>query len=626
MLNLMRSKFVPDRLLSKETLLYKLGKDSSNHRLSFFACIFVCIFLVSASFLYPKWNVGETEATISWDVMGYYLYLPSFFYDNIFKLNNLQHIIATYHPVDGSPNAFLLPNGNYMMKYSVGMALMYSPFFGVAHIWAQIRNYPQDGFSYPYQVMISFGSLFVSLIGLWFARKNLLRYFNDKVTAVTLVVLVLATNYFNYISYVGPMTHNYLFTIYSIVIWLTSKWYEKPSGLKCSLIGILCGMAVVIRPTEIIILLIPFFWGVQMWREIRNRVFLLWNHFTMLLIATVAFMIPVFIQLLYWKTASGQWLYYSYQDQGFSWNHPHFYYGIFTYKNGWLVYTPVMILALIGFIFLFKNRRDLFWPTFLFTLVNVYIVYSWDIWWYGGSFGSRAMIQSYSILIFPMAAFFNWVGRKKILNSVTVVAVLFCIWLNLLQTYQCHARGIFEAENMTRAYYWRIFGKTRIDPMDKKFLDSKEEMPVADAEALSSISEVKSPAFATMLNSQTYGRDNLAYLSDSIQFTKEFVFPVNCEKGSWFRISAMVFFPEKEWATSNMSRLIAKLYSGSKEVRSNMIRIQRITDENKWQKVFVDIKCSESLDADTLKVSFWNSNGNKKIFIDDLLIEKSGSM
>ncbi|HUM48342.1 MAG TPA: hypothetical protein PLD84_15530, partial [Chitinophagales bacterium] len=186
--------------------------SAGNNRISLYAFFFVCLFLLVAAFFYPKWKIGETEATLSWDVMGYYLYLPSYFYDDISKLHQLPHILETYRPVNGFGNAFQLPNGNYMMKYSLGMSLMYLPFFGIAHLWAQLGGFPADGFSYPYQVMISFGSILVAWIGLWFARKNLLRFFDDRITALVLLVLVLATNYFNYVSFGGPMTHNYLFT------------------------------------------------------------------------------------------------------------------------------------------------------------------------------------------------------------------------------------------------------------------------------------------------------------------------------------------------------------------------------------------------------------------------------
>lgn len=596
---------------------------SKNNRLSFIALLFICVFITVAAFFYPKWNNTYTEATISWDVFGYYLYLPSFFYDDISKLHNFPQIMHAYHPADETGSAFLLPNGNYMMKYSMGMAMMYLPFFYIAHIWAHIAGYPADGFSFPYQVMISFGSLFVAMTGLFFARKSLLKYFDDQRTAIVLLTLVLATNYFNYVSFAGAMSHNYLFTIYSLVIWLTITWYENPSWLKSFLIGFLCGLATVTRPTEIIIVIIPFMWGMQLWKGVPERIHMLWLHRLKILLCAVAFAIPVLPQLIYWKTMSGQWLYYSYQDQGFSWRHPHLYFGMLSYKNGWLVYTPVMTLALAGFVFLFIKRRSIFWAVFFFTVANIYLVYAWDIWWYGGSFGSRAMVQSYAVLIFPLAAFFDGFRKKKMMTAFFGTAVVFCIWLNLLQTYQCHTPGLFEAENMTGAYYWRIFGKTIVQINDKKLLDTDEEMPRKYVAKLATIYEKKSPAFDSLFRVNAFSPLVMMMLGDTVQFTEKITIPVAGNENSWYRASAMVFFPQKEWDMWRMTEFQLFLLTKGTAVKSNMIRIQRVTEEGNWQQVFMDIRCKPDLHADSLKILFWNGMGTKKIFIDDLKVERA---
>ena len=55
-----------------------------------------------------------------------------------------------------------------------------------------------------------------------------------------------------------------------------------------------------------------------------------------------------FIQLAYWKYASGEWLVYSYEDQGFSWLKPHLYEGIFQ-----LSFRLVGVLTIHG---IFTNR------------------------------------------------------------------------------------------------------------------------------------------------------------------------------------------------------------------------------------------------------------------------------
>ena len=51
-------------------------------------CLTTLIILSTAFLFYPKWKKSNTEATLSWDVSGYYLYLPAIFiYKDIKKVS-----------------------------------------------------------------------------------------------------------------------------------------------------------------------------------------------------------------------------------------------------------------------------------------------------------------------------------------------------------------------------------------------------------------------------------------------------------------------------------------------------------------------------------------------------------
>jgi len=104
---------------------------------------------------------------------------------------------------------------------------------------------------------------------------------------------------------------------------------------------------------------------------------------------------------MYWKYVSGNWLLYTYGDQGFDWLCPHFWNGLFSFKAGWLVYSPAMMLAIVGLIPLFKNHRAHFLASIIFLLLFCYSCFSWREWWYGASLGQRAMIQAYPMLAIP---------------------------------------------------------------------------------------------------------------------------------------------------------------------------------------------------------------------------------
>ena len=87
--------------------------------------------------------------------------------------------------------------------------------------------------------------------------------------------------------------------------------------------------------------------------------------FQLFIIIFFAFLVWI-PQLLYWKTVTGNYLFYSYADEGFFFLNPQILKGLFSYRNGWLIYSPVMFFALLGIPFLYRYAKDFFLPVMLF--------------------------------------------------------------------------------------------------------------------------------------------------------------------------------------------------------------------------------------------------------------------
>ncbi len=323
-------------------------------RLAYWFC--AALIVAAAVLYYPKWKQPNTEATLSWDVSGYYLYLPAaLVYKDLKQLKWWGAAEEKYHPGPGMGGAFQHPSGNWVMKYSMGQALQFLPWFTAAHLLAEPLGYPADGFSLPYQAAISWGSLLVALIGLWFLRRVLKMYFSDHVVAAVLVCIVFGTNYLEYASITGAMTHNWLFTLYALLIFSTIRFYQTPAFGWAAAIGLLVGWAVLTRPTEVISAVIPVLWGVGSLAALRERFLFFKNHLLKIALAALVAGGVIFLQSAYWKYATGDWFVYSYQEQGFSWLKPHFSDVLFSARAGWLVYSPMMIFAVVGIFFLWRN-------------------------------------------------------------------------------------------------------------------------------------------------------------------------------------------------------------------------------------------------------------------------------
>ncbi len=584
---------------------------------SLLAWLLCCAMLIGAACWYPKWSNPGTEATISWDVSGYYWYLPAFLiYKDPLKMEFREEIIKKYKPTWDFHQAY--PHGEgFVMKYSMGMALQYLPFFAAGHLWASVSDYPADGFSFPYQAMLHWGSLLVAFLGLWLTRLSLRRYFRDEVAAIVLLLIGIGTNYLNYASIDAALTHNYQFTLFALLIWTTIRWHERPSRAGAIGAGALLGLIALTRPSDLVVALIPLAWG---WDGLKGRLAFWRKHIPELALAVAAAALVGFLQMAYWKFAAGEWLVYSYQDQGFSFLRPHLADVLISYKKGWLVYTPVMVFALAGFIFLW-GKKDLFWPLLAFFLLNFWIVSAWDIWWYGGSFGQRALIQSYAALVFPLAAFAAWAWERKWRMAAFVPAALFCIALNLFQTWQAHFGGL-DPELMNRAYYWQTFFKTSVDPKDQLLLDSNER-PFRRKEEVRTafFTDFERPgADSAQISQDTAFSGALSLKVEPLSSSISYVIGGDFQGASGIRLSGWFFGYKKEWDVWRMGQLHVAWLNKGETIKDGLIRVPRLMESGKWVEIGADFRFPRK-PFDEIRIYFYNPSEVKTVYIDDLKAE-----
>lgn len=401
-------------------------------------------------------NWKKQDRVIEHDVHAYYEYLPLvFIYDDIkieksdYRYGDNYYFIWISHVSE---------KGVKVIKASCGLSILYAPFFFIAHGVALISEYPANGFSEPYKVFLLISTLFYLFIGLNFLKKILLSIgFNDKHSAITILTVGLGTNLLAYSSQSAPNPHTYNFALFAIFIYYTIKWFENQSYKNTIVLAFLLGLISLIRPSNIIIILFFVFYGISSFGDIKTRVLLFKKEFLKLIFFIV---LPILVwspQFWYWKIVSGNFLYYSYNDEGFYFTDPKILEGLFSFRKGWLVYTPLMTFAIVGLFFLKDNLKKFVVPILIFSIVNIYIIFSWWCWWYGGTYGQRVMIDSYAMLAIPLAAFIRYVDGKRIVNYLFYGIALFFIWLNIFQTYQFEYQCL-HYDSMSSKLYFKQFG------------------------------------------------------------------------------------------------------------------------------------------------------------------------
>lgn len=404
-----------------------------------------------------------------WDAFGYYIYLPSIFiYHDYKKLEWIPAIDKKYSVTGGDGiQAQKADNGNYAFKYLGGVAVMELPFFLIAHWVAKDTGYPPDGFSPPYQYIVSFGVILYCLLGIFLLRKILLLYFSDTTTAVTLLAVCLGTNFIEYAAIENGQSHAFIFPLYVLVLYTTIKWHKNPKIIWASLTGYIIGLATISRPTEAIMLFIPLFWGTATKESAAAKWQLIKKYKSHICYAFLFGVIGILPQLIYWKVATGSFIY----DVGSAWDFltPHFRV-LFGWEKGWFIYTPITVFFIVGMFFMkrFPFRKSVLW----FCLLNIYIIIAWREWRYGGSYSTRALMQSYPVFSLAFASFTEKTGKTK-WRWLIYAVFLYLISVNLFQITQ-YRKAIIHYDDMNRLYYSRIYLNPHPTALDMSLLDNDE--------------------------------------------------------------------------------------------------------------------------------------------------------
>jgi hypothetical protein len=592
----------------------------------------IMVVFVSIRLSYPPKNI------LSYDVFGYYLYLPAtFIYDDP-GLKDIRWVKEMNEKYAGAPSLYQIApasDSNYIIRFYAGIAEMYAPFFLAGHLAAQITDYPADGFSKPYQWAIILGGIFYTLAGVLFMRKVLISLFSDAVAAVTLLALFLVSNVFFFCVWGNDAPHVYIFTLYAVILYLTARWYEKPKAWHAIVLGFIMGTAVISRPSEVFIMLVPVLWGIWGFGSIRDKIILIWNRKRDVLLIVLFTALAILPQLIYWKFASGNWIFNSYDDpqSGFNFTHPRFTYVLFGFRKGFYIYSPIMILATIGFYHLYKQKRGLFLPVLVFFLANIYLIscYSSLV-----SYGWRAFVQVHAVLAIPLACFVDSTLRQK--KTVKIIALIFIILMlafNVFKSWQT-MREIIDGSRMTAKYYFNSFFATYPKKVDKSLLlveRSEESREVLQGEENYTRKVLAGFDFESFqggdktwyseqfsrsgTHSYKLGVDNIYYPALEIPFSQ-----ITKSYYAWIRATVWIYKPGDP--SENESLLVIHFNYNYRPYKYRAVSFKNQGlpfEQGQWNKLTIDYLTPEVRTGnDPLKVYIWY-RGQGDVFIDDMVVE-----
>ncbi len=411
------------------------------------------------------------------DEIKYFSYLHSIFFDRDVNFTNEYTYFYQSNPqkyedfkkqVLDKPNEKGLP----INEGPVGSALLWSPFYGVAHVVALVGNavglksFKPDGFSTPYIWAVTLASLFYGFAGLIFSYLFCRNFIPRFYAAFATIIIWLATPVLFYLSLTPPMSHaNSLFMI-SLWLWLWYRsrgWRLEPDGTFVPeqrrgsiwlLLGVLGGLMTMVREQDGTIMIVAALeslwlywhdWGNRKSKiaaspplgENRKSEFLkLFGKNLLFLGGLILGLVPQFIIYLALngrlgpsKTVGDKLQFFNPEVVG------RFGLLLIDPDHGLFWWVPVIILALIGLGLMLRQPRFRFIAVILLAafVAELYISASFQTWTMKGSFGPRRLVGISPAYIVGLAYLAWWLAELKkgwkVNHRVLIISgILFVAW------------------------------------------------------------------------------------------------------------------------------------------------------------------------------------------------------
>lgn len=421
-----------------------------NFRKHFELIFFISLFLFSLLGTSAVYLLRLNGPPIRSDGMGYYVYLPSVFIYNDISLNKFVDAFTTFYGDEKTDTwngaTIYEDSGKYLNKYPVGVAVMSLPFFLIGHagtlILSNFSGVPLDGFSDDlYHITQSVSGTFYAILGLFILKRFLDKYFSKYTVYITILLITFGTNLFHYFTYDASFSHAYSFFLFALFIFLTQKWHLKPSIRNSIYMGLTTGLIAIVRPTNLLIILFFLLYGVGLKKlhlQLLEKIKLYLKSYSRILLIALSSLLIVSLQIYYWYSITGKLFVYSYGNEYFDFTNPQILNVLFSIQKGLFFWSPILLLSLVGLLLLNRYIKGMVLGIAVFMLVNIYVVSSWWAWSYGGSYGMRALVDSFPFFAILMAPVIQKVviAKSKILKTSFLIFVLIALFLSIFMMIQ----------------------------------------------------------------------------------------------------------------------------------------------------------------------------------------------
>lgn len=418
------------------------------------------------------------KSVLSADGPGYFSYLRSVAFDGDLDFRNEYRRLG-YCMEGDTPTGLVcdLPHienptstGLVGNPFSVGPALLWAPFYLAAHVLSLIAQRvgfqaSLDGYGYGYESAICIATITYVTAGCLLTYRVCRRYFSPGPSLLAVLAVYLASSLIHYTVAAPYMSHGASFFAVSSFLFL---WHPPRSRMirEWVLLGLSAGLMTLVRPQDVLFLSVLAVEAIQAIRvggDAGGRAAILREYVKGGMVAGLVGTMVFVAQMLAWNRLYGSPITFTLPAGYYDWLHPDLFEYLFSTRPGLYTIHPVMALATLGLVTLWRRDRKvtiaLLISLLLLWYLNSSIAVSYED--YAAAFGARRFISATSLLALPMASLTESVSqrlRHGFLVMLGTMSVLTC-W-NFLSELQFSWGFISVGEPVT--WDTLLFGKARM--------------------------------------------------------------------------------------------------------------------------------------------------------------------
>ncbi len=408
---------------------------AANEKLLFF------LFLLTLPLVNP-WVRG--------DGVGYYAYLRSTLighdlrFENDYLVANESFLISHVDAQGRLLPSMYTKTGYVENHFTVGPAILWAPVLLAVHGSVLLADHlgahvAADGYSRPYLLAMALTTASYGFLSLFLAFRVARKYFDNQWSFIATVAIWMASSLPVYMYFNPSWSHAFSAFTVAMYLWYWDRTRLQRTAGQWAILGLMAGLMGNVYYPNAILLIFPALEVLHLfWRAKRRDSGQLTIPIINLALGCGVFVV-VFFASLFPTLITRQIIYGGPFETGYppiltwNWTSPVLLKILFSSDHGMFTWTPVLILAAVGFPFLIKRDALLGAGSLLTFLAFYYFIASYTNWDGISSFGNRFFISLTPIFILGLAALLSslssWLGKTTHALAVACpVLALLIVW------------------------------------------------------------------------------------------------------------------------------------------------------------------------------------------------------